>query len=509
MFKGNTLEEKSWIMYDWANSVYATIIMAAILPIYFAAQHEEADAWWAWGTSLATFVVAVLAPVLGAVADYKGMKKKLLTFFLVLGVVFTSTIAFTDNWRLMLVGYIISYIGFAGANLFYDSFLTDVTTHERMDGISAKGYAMGYIGGSTIPFLIAIALVFLMPDNNALAVKISIVLTSVWWAVFSIPILKNCRQTHSLGEPPKDIVKQTFLNVGRTLKSIVTNKALLFFMLAYFFYIDGVGTVIHLSTAYGSTLGLSSTGMILALLVTQLVAAPCSILFAKLADKVGSLKMIGLAIIVYFLICGVGFYMGWSLEPTQNEAESAFDSAYLSVLPDANDDSSENYKLYNSLKNTISSSDRVEEAEALIMASKLEDAEKSSLTAAVIPVMEAVSESGAHDLALRRSNILFWIMAVMVGTCQGGIQALSRSYFGKLIPPEKSNEYYGFFDIFGKFAAVIGPALYGFVRAATGSAALGILGLMVLFAAGGALLLAGRKHLKAAEQEMTAREMQT
>ena len=306
-FKKNTLEERSWIMYDWANSVYATIIMAAILPIYFAAQHEQADAWWAWGTSIATFVVAILAPVLGAVADYKGLKKKLLTFFLVLGVVFTSVIAFTDNWRLMLVGYVISYIGFAGANLFYDSFLTDVTTPERMDDVSAKGYAMGYIGGSTIPFLVSIALVFLMPDNNALAVKLSIVLTSVWWAVFSIPILKNCNQTHSLGEPPRDIIKQSLLNVGKTFKSIVSDKALLFFILAYFFYIDGVGTIIHLSTAYGSTLGLSSVGMILALLVTQVVAAPCSVLFAKLSSKVGSLKMIGVAIIVYFLI-----YAAWA-----------------------------------------------------------------------------------------------------------------------------------------------------------------------------------------------------
>lgn len=499
-FKKNTLEERSWIMYDWANSVYATIIMAAILPIYFAAQHEQADAWWAWGTSIATFIVAVLAPVLGAVADYKGLKKKLLTFFLVLGVVFTSVIAFTDNWRLMLVGYVISYIGFAGANLFYDSFLTDVTTPERMDDVSAKGYAMGYIGGSTIPFLVSIALVFLMPDNNALAVKLSIVLTSVWWAVFSIPILKNCNQTHSLGEPPRDIIKQAFKNVGKTFKNIVSDKALLFFILAYFFYIDGVGTIIHLSTAYGSTLGLSSVGMILALLVTQVVAAPCSVLFAKLSSKVGSLKMIGVAIGVYFLICGVGFYMGWSIEPTQNEAEAAFHEAYVSVLPDAADDSSDNYKLYNTLKNTISSRTRTADTLEKIAASDLDEATKAKLGSALTPVMDEITDVGAHDLALIRSNMLFWVMAVMVGTCQGGIQALSRSYFGKLIPPEKSNEYYGFFDIFGKFAAVIGPALYGFVKALTGSAALGILGLMLLFALGGIMLLLGRKHFVRAER---------
>ncbi len=504
--KKHSKSEWSWIMYDWANSVYATIVMAAVLPTYFAALDPNADAWWGYGTSIATFVIAILAPVLGAVADYKGMKKKLFSFFMVLGVVFTTAMAFTDNWKLMLIGYILSYIGFAGANLFYDSFLTDVTTPERMDGISAKGYAMGYIGGSTIPFLISIALIsFILKDNTVLAIKLSLILTSVWWAVFTIPFLRNVKQTHSLGEMPKDVVKHAFANVGRTFKNIVSNKALLFFIVAYFFYIDGVGTVIHMSTVYGSTLGLNTTSMIIALLVTQLVAAPCSVLFAKLSDKIGSIKMLGVSIGVYFLICLVGFYMGFSLEPSQFATEQAFTDAYVSVLPGADDPESEYYETYLSAMNKLSTSERANNVAAVIESDEALDADaKTALTAAVVPVLESITAEGAHDAALRRSNTLFWMMAVLVGTCQGGIQALSRSYFGKLIPPEKSNEYFGFFDIFGKFAAVIGPALYAFVKTLTGHPSYGILGLMLLFAAGGVMLLLGRKHFRAAEQARRA-----
>ncbi len=488
-------------MYDWANSVYATIVMAAVLPTYFAALDPNADAWWGYGTSIATFVIAVLAPVLGAVADYKGMKKKLFSFFLVLGVIFTTAMAFTDNWRLMLVGYILSYIGFAGANLFYDSFLTDVTTPARMDDISAKGYAMGYIGGSTIPFLISIALIsFVLADNMVLAIKLSLILTSVWWAVFSIPILKNVKQTHSLGELPKDAIKHAFVNVGRTFKNIISNKALLFFIIAYFFYIDGVGTVIHMSTVYGSTLGLNTTSMIIALLITQLVAAPCSVLFAKLSDKIGSIKMLGISIGVYFLICLVGFYMGFSLEPSQFATERAFTEAYVSVLPDADDPSSEYYDGYLAAMNKLSASTRAEDVAQAIEAQDLDSAVKAKLSEAVVPVLEAVTAEGVHDAALKRSNALFWMMAVLVGTCQGGIQALSRSYFGKLIPPEKSNEYFGFFDIFGKFASVIGPALYAFVKTLTGHPSYGILGLMLLFAVGGLMLFFGRGYFREAEK---------
>jgi len=430
-------EEKSWLFYDWANSVYATNIMAAIFPIYFAKVCAESlvagDQMWAYGTSLATLIVAILAPFLGAVGDYKGMKKKLLAVFMGIGVVFTLLMAATDNWKLMLVGYVISYIGFTGGNLFYDSFLTDVTTEDRMDKVSSYGYAMGYLGGSTIPFLISIA-VIMSPfgkANGYLAVKIAVVITSLWWGLFSIPILKNVHQKHYVEIPAKNLITNTLKNVLKTAVEIFSNKGIFVFVLAYFFYIDGVNTVIHMATAYGSTLGLDSTGMILALLVTQIVAVPCSIFFGKLAQKFGSLKMILFAVCMYAFICLVGFYMGYTIEHA------------LTVDP---------------LKGDV------------------------------------------YLAAKATSQTLFWVMAVLVGTVQGGIQAISRSYFGKLIPPERSNEFFGFFDIFGKFAAVIGTLMYGLISQLTKSAAMGILSVSALFIVALVILVVGKKSLKGAEK---------
>jgi len=434
-----TKEEMSWLFYDWANSVYATNIMAAIFPIYFssvcAASNVPGDQMWGYGTSAATLIVALLAPFLGAIGDYKGMKKKLLTVFLFIGVAFTLMMAATDNWKLMLVGYVISYIGFTGGNLFYDSFLTDITTEERMDKVSSYGYAMGYLGGSTIPFLISIAIIIspFGTANGALAVKIAVVITSVWWGLFSIPILKNVHQKHYVEIPAKKLVINTLRNVKKTAIEIFANKGIFVFVLAYFFYIDGVNTVIHMATAYGSTLGLNRTGMILALLVTQIVAVPCSILFGKFSHKFGSLKMILFAVCMYAFICLVGFYMGYNIE------------------------------------NAISQITK--------------------------PGMAKV-----YITAKATSQMLFWIMAILVGTVQGGIQAISRSYYGKLIPAERSNEFFGFFDIFGKFAAVIGTFLYSLIAGLTGSSAQGILSVSALFIIAIIILAVGRKSLKGAEK---------
>ena len=422
-----TKQEKSWILYDWANSVYATNIMAAIFPIYFTAVCGGDTAgiqWWGYGTSLATLIVAVIAPILGSLGDYKGMKKKFFTFFMAVGVLCTLIMAIFDNWQMLLVGYILSYIGFAGSCLFYDSFLTDVTTRERMDKVSAWGYAMGYIGGSTIPFLISIGILLVMGMDNPTAVKIVVVLTSVWWGLFSIPMLRNVDQKYYLEGRPERMVSAAFSNVAHTLRDIVKNKGLFCYVIAYFCYIDGVGTVIHMSTSYGSTLGLDTVGMILALLVTQIVAMPCSVLFGRLAKKLGAVRMIGIAIAIYFLICVVGFYMGYIIE--------------------------------------------------------------------------------VDECAVGTAQVLFWMMAFLVGTVQGGIQALSRSYFSRLVPPDKSNEYFGFFDIFGKFATVVGPFLVAAVTGLTGRSSFGTLSLLVLFAVGGLILFLGRSQLKASEEAAEA-----
>lgn len=422
-----TKAEKSWIMYDWANSIYATNIMAAIFPIYFAMQaNETGNKLYGFAVSAAALVVAVLAPILGAIGDFSGMKKKLFAGFLVLGLVFTAVMAAFEDWRLMLVGFILSRIGFSGSCLFYDSFLTDVTTPERMDRVSSWGYAMGYIGGSTIPFIISIAVMLLL-NQSVLSYKIAILIVVVWWAVFSIPFLKNVKQQYSVEDAPQALAKEAFRNAWKTFKDILKDKKILFFIIAYFFYIDGVDTIISMATNYGETLGLGAIGMILALLVTQIVAVPFSILFGNLAKKVGAMRMIAIAVCVYFVITILGFFMGFNIE-------------------------------------------------------------------------QAELSGGDIEAALRLSSTLFWILATLVGTVQGGMQALSRSYFGQLIPPERSNEYYGFLDIFGKFSCVIGPALYAATYAATGRASLGILSIIVLFFGGMVALFAGRKYMKAEEK---------
>lgn len=415
-----TKQEKSWVCYDWANSVYATIMIAAVFPIYFTGICGEAgDFWWGIGTTLSMALLAVCAPIIGALADYKGFKKKLFAGLLALGLIFTLVAGLTDAWQMMLIGYIISHIGFSGSNLVYDSFLTDITTKDRMDKISSLGFALGYIGGSTIPFVFSIVLINFGADfgiDATLAVKISLGITVVWWGLFSIPMLLNVKQGYGLDVPKKGILKGTFSSIVKTAKDIIKNKPMLIFMLSYFFYIDGVGTVMSMATSYGTTLGLGTVGMILALLVTQLVAVPCAIIFGWLSGKFGPITMLLWAIIVYFGICVLGFVMGFGLE---------------------------------------------------------EDI-----------------------LTLGQAEMIFWFLAVMVGTVQGGIQAISRSFFGKLVPPERSGEYFGFFDIFGKFAAVVGPALYALVKGVTGRSSLSILSIILLFAVAFAILSSGKKYFK-------------
>lgn len=222
-----TKKERSWILYDWANSVYATNIMAAIFPTIFVAfAGDQGDLWWGYGTSIATLIIAVLAPILGSIADYQGMKKKLFTAFMLLGVIATALIAVTNDWRFMLVAYVLSKIGFSGSNLFYDSFLTDVTTNERMDKVSSWGYAMGYIGGSTIPFVMSIGVLLALGYSSPVAQKFSILITSVWWLVFTIPFLKNVEQEHYIERPERISLKTAFDNVLNTARDIARQRGL-------------------------------------------------------------------------------------------------------------------------------------------------------------------------------------------------------------------------------------------------------------------------------------------
>lgn len=406
MLKNYTKEEKSWIFYDWANSAFSAIVAAIILPVFFKTIAEsngvsavDATAYWGYATSFGTLICAVLAPFLGTLGDFRGMKKKMFTVFMLLGIISTFLLAATNSWQALLVFYVLGTIGFSGSCIYYDSFLLDVTDVSRMDRVSSVGYGLGYIGGSTIPLIISLGLIQFgdrIGIETVAATKFSFVLTAVWWLVFSLPMLRNVRQKHAI-EPEKAIISQTLRNMRSTLSMITRSRSVFFFLIAYFFYIDGVGTIIHMATVFGASCGLDSMDMMVILLVVQIVAFPFAILYGKLAGKFGSRKMILFGIATYIVVCMLGYNL-----------------------------------------------------------KEMKD---------------------------------FLMLAVLVGTAQGGIQALSRSFYGKLVPAEQASEYFGFFDVFGKFSAVIGPALFGLTAQITGVTNFGALAVMLMFIIGGAVFV--------------------
>lgn len=406
MLKNYTREEKSWILYDWANSAFSAIVAAIILPVFFqniaqssGVSSVDSTAYWGYATSFGTLICAVLAPFLGTLGDFKGMKKKLFTAFMILGVISTFLLAITNSWQGLLLFYILGTLGFSGSCIYYDSFLLDVTDISRMDRVSSVGYGLGYIGGSTIPLIISLVLIQFGSSFGIAtipATKFSFILTAVWWFVFSIPMLRNVRQKHSI-EPDSNIMSHTVRNMKRTLSMIIQNKSVLFFLIAYFFYIDGVGTIIHMATVFGASCGLESMDMMVILLVVQIVAFPFAILYGKLSGKFGARNMILFGIATYMVVCLLGFNL-----------------------------------------------------------KEMKD---------------------------------FLMLAVLVGTAQGGIQALSRSFYGKLVPADQASEYFGFFDVFGKFSAVIGPAFFGVVAQLTGVTNYGVLAVMSMFVIGGGIFL--------------------
>ncbi|KML30012.1 MFS transporter [Rossellomorea marisflavi] len=399
-----TKEENSWILYDWANSAYSIIISTAVFPLFFKAAATSAGvssvdstAYLGYTIAIATFILAMLGPILGTIADYEGYKKKFFTFFFTLGIIFTASLAFIpgEQWILLLIFYTVSTVGFAGANVFYDAFLTDVTSEDRMDRVSARGYGLGYIG-STIPFIIAIAIIVLtqsqvIPIAVDTASGIAFVITAIWWGIFTIPLLKHVKQ-HYFIKREKNPVAKSFKRLGKTFKEIRKYRALFLFLLAYFFYIDGVGTIITMSTAYGSDLGITSTNLLIILFVTQVVAGPFSILYGRLSEKFTGKKMLYAGIIVYIGVCIYAYFLETTLD--------------------------------------------------------------------------------------------FWILAMLVASSQGGIQALSRSYFAKMVPKKNANEFFGFYNIFGKFASIMGPLLVAVTSQVTGQSNSGVFSLVILFVIG-------------------------
>jgi len=319
MLKKFTPAERGWIMYDWANSAFSAIITAIILPAFYTALTKgnlAANTGWGYATSIATLVCALGAPIFGTLGDYRGYKKKLFTFFVMLGVLATAALTFTIDWQVMLVLYIFGTIGFSGSCVFYDGFLPDVTTDERMDVVSTYGYGLGYIGGSTIPLLISMALLQFgskIGINRTLAFQLSFMMTAIWWVVFTIPMWKNVHQTHYI-ERKGSVLSQTIQRMGSVTRRIAKSKGLLLFLLAYFFYIDGVGTIIHMATVFGTNMGMDQMMLIVVLLIVQLVAFPCAIAYGQLSKKYGVRTMILVGIVTYMIVCLVALL----LEPLRN-----------------------------------------------------------------------------------------------------------------------------------------------------------------------------------------------
>jgi UMF1 family MFS transporter len=391
--------ERAWILYDVGNSAFV-LLVATLIPIFFNALAEEGGlssvdylAYWGYAASAVTIITAVLSPILGTLADTRGFKKPIFILCLVVGVAGCCAMGLAKTWLPFLLIFVFAKVGFSGSLVFYDSMLSDVTTPDRMDVVSSRGYAWGYIG-SCVPFVVCLALVLgsgAIGLSQMTALNIALFITAAWWLAMTLPLLKTYRQLHYV-EVEKHAIRQSFARIGHTLRHLHEDKQVFWFLLAFFCYIDGVYTIIDMATAYGTALGLDTTGLLLALLVTQIVAFPSALIFGRLSAKYPSTTLIPVCIAAYAGIALFAFFLTQQWQ--------------------------------------------------------------------------------------------FWVLAFVVGMFQGGVQALSRSHFAKIIPPEKSGEYFGLFDICGKGASFLGTMIVSVGSQLTGSANVGVGSLIVLFVVG-------------------------
>ncbi|HKJ84233.1 MAG TPA: MFS transporter [Mariprofundaceae bacterium] len=398
----------SWAMYDWANSAFATTIMAGFFPIFFkqywaaGMPASESTFWLGTANGVSGLVIAIGAPVLGAIADRGSAKKRLLIFFTMLGVVMSGGLFFVDKgmWPWAAALYLLAGIGFSGGNIFYDALLPDVSPKERLDRNSALGYALGYLGGGLLFALNVLAT--LHPEwfglvDKAAAVRASFASVAVWWAFFSLPLVfwvheRRTEVRHAWGRVVREGWRQ-FLDTFHHVRQL---RVVWLFLIAYWLYIDGVGTIARMALDYGLALGFDTKVLITALLLTQFIAFPAAVLFGRIGESFGAKRGILIGIAVYIGLCI------WSV-----------------FMEDAND---------------------------------------------------------------------FYWLAGLAGLVMGGVQSLSRSMYASLIPPSQAGEFFGFFNMMGKFAAVLGPLLLAVVSLETGSNRLAVLSIVILFATGGCVL---------------------
>lgn len=411
-----------WTMYDWANSAFATAVMAGFFPVFFkefwsaGADINVSTARLGLANSMASTMVALLAPVLGAIADKGSAKKKFLMFFAYMGVVMTASLYLVSkgNWPLAIILYAFATIGFSGANVFYDALITVVSSNRRMDFVSTLGFSLGYLGGGllfAVNVWMALSPATFGFNNGGEAVRFSFLTVALWWALFSVPVFFFVKEPRSeQRQPGLHAVRDGLLELVGTIREIRHLRTLFLFLVAYWLYMDGVHTIIRMAVDYGISIGFDSKSLIVALLITQFVGFPSALFFGYLGGRIGAKRAIFIAIGVYLFVCV------W----------------------------------------------------AAFMQSKNE----------------------------------FFILAMVVGLVQGGIQALSRSYYAKIIPVEKSGEYFGFYNMMGKFAAVLGPMLMGTVGLLIRSlgyssniaSRASITSIAILFLAGGVVLFLVREE---------------
>ena len=384
--------ERSWVLYDVGNSAF-TLLVSTLLPIYFNALATSAGidenlylSYWGYAGSIATILVALMGPICGTLSDRKGYKKPLFLLCVVLGVVSCAALGLAKGWLLFLAIFVLGKVGFNGSLVFYDSMLPEIASQERMDNVSTQGYAWGYIG-SVIPFVICLVLVLAGGSfglDQTTAMVLSFIITALWWVVFTLPLTRRYKQTAFVerGERP---LAESFRQIATTFRKAKEQKHVFVYLIAFFFFINGVYTIIDMATAYGTDLGLDTTGLLLALLLTQIVAFPCAIIFGKLSANHDSAKLMKICIVCYTCITLFAVFLV--------------------------------------------------------------------------------------------SQWQFWLLATLVGMFQGAIQALSRSYLGKIVPAEQSGEFYGLMDICGKGASFFGMALVGFINQITADVELYIFGL--------------------------------
>ncbi len=474
----------AWCMYDWANSAYATTVMAAMLPPYFSSVAQgagftgaQASSMWGYVTSLTMLVIAFTSPILGAIADYTGSKKKFLLGFFIVAIAFTSLLIFigTGDWLLCLTFFALAGIGNAGANVFYDSLLPHVAHPDEIDQVSSKGYALGYLGGGLL--LIVNLLMFTKPGwlgipSEEWGIRLSFLSVGVWWVIFSIPMFRHVK------EPPRasdyvatvNPLRAGFKRLGRTLRDLRRYKQLLLFLVAFWLYADGIGTIMKMATIYGAEIGIGMTDLVGALLMTQFVGVPFTFLFGALAS---GLKVYKPYVYLYYLLIGLFILVTpvWVL--------------ILLVLlligrrqrfwPKWDIPSDVWFEIHLGTKRSI-------------------------FLALSVYVLVSI---GGYFMA---EAWHFWLLALMVGLVQGGSQALSRSLFGSMTPKARSAEFFGFFDISSKFAGIAGPLLFGVVGQLTGTSRLSIVSLVVFFVVGMLLLrrVDEKEGIRVAEEENRA-----